>query len=38
MLCPGATHFILCLVLVQLRKAGKRPDLSEKGIDWDVKH
>ena len=34
-LCPGARHFILCLVQVQPRKAGL--DITEKMFDWDVK-
>ena len=29
-LCPWRSHFILCLVLVQPRKTGKHPDMTEK--------
>ena len=35
MLCPGASHFILYLVLFQ---PWKSPDVTEKIVDWDVKH
>ena len=29
-LCPWPRHFIICLALVQLRKAGKCPNIAEK--------
>ena len=29
-LCPWASHFIPCLVLIQSRKTGNRPDMTEK--------
>ena len=31
-LCPCAKHFILCLVLVQHRKTGYHPDMTENSL------
>ena len=33
-----ARHFILCLILVQLRKTGNCPNMTEENVDWDIKH
>ena len=38
MLHPWVGHIICCLVLFQCRKTGNRPDMTEKIVDWDVKH
>ena len=35
-LCPWASHFILCLVLV--KPWTTRPAMTEKTVDWDVKN
>ena len=31
-LCPGARHFILCLVLVQPKNTGNHSDMTEKSL------
>ena len=37
-LYPSARHFIHCLMLLQHRKTEKGLNMTEKNVEWNIKH